>query len=59
MDAGGLGVIASTYRQANEDGGCVRLAEPSRPARRLLKLANSDRTFTTFDALADAVSTPF
>ena len=59
MDAGGLGAIASTYRQANEDGGCVRLAAPSRQARRLLKLANSDRRFTTFDALADAVSTPF
>ena len=33
MDAGGLGAIASTYRQANEDGGCVRLAAPSRQAR--------------------------
>jgi anti-sigma B factor antagonist len=59
MDAAGFGVIAATYRKANEDGGCIRLAAPSRQARRLLELANSDRTFTTFDALADAVSTPF
>jgi anti-sigma B factor antagonist len=59
MDAAGFGVIAATYRNANEDGGCVRLAAPSRQARRLLELANSARTFTTFDALADAVSTPF
>ncbi len=58
MDAGGLGVIAATCRQANEDGGCVRLAAPSRQALRLLELTGTDGAFVTFDALADAVSTP-
>ncbi|MET0525271.1 MAG: STAS domain-containing protein [Nocardioides sp.] len=59
MDAGGLGVIAATSRQANEGGGCVRLVAPSRPAQRLLSLARSDQTFGVFDGLDEAVSTPY
>ena len=58
MDATGLRVMAEMQRQAVASGGCVRVAAPSRQARRLLELAGSDRALRVFDSVRQAVTTP-
>ena len=58
MDGRGLDLLLRTQRGALRAGGCVRLAAPSRQVRRLLMLTGSNREFTSFASVDEAVSVP-
>lgn len=58
LDAGGLGLMIDTQRQALGAGGCVRLVAPSARAWRLLTLTGADRLLPVFGSVGAAVSEP-
>jgi anti-sigma B factor antagonist len=58
MDGRGLDFLLSSQRDALRAGGCVRLVAPSRKVRRLLMLTGSNREFTTFASVDEAISVP-
>lgn len=58
MDASGLDLLIGSQRRALAAGGCMRLAAPSRPVRRLLMLTSMSRMFSTFASVDEAIVTP-
>jgi anti-anti-sigma factor len=57
MDAGGLGALVGSHRKALHSGGCIRLATPSHPVRKILVLTGTDQVWPVFDSVRAAVST--
>ena len=58
MDGRGLDLLLKSQRAALRAGGCARLVAPSRQVRRLLMLTGSNREFTTFASVDEAISAP-
>lgn len=58
MDGRGLDLLLRSQRGALRAGGCVRLVAPSRQVRRFLMLTGSNREFTTFASVDEAMSVP-
>lgn len=58
MDGRGLDLMLRCQRGALRAGGCVRLVAPSRQVRRFLMLTGSNREFTTFASVDEAMAVP-
>lgn len=58
MDCSGVAALMYARKLARLRGGCVRVAAPSAPVRRVLALTATDRFFEEFDTVEAAVFAP-
>lgn len=55
VDSSGLGVLLSALRQANSQGGEIKLARLQQPVRVVLELTRMHRIFEIYESLESAV----
>jgi anti-sigma B factor antagonist len=55
IDSSGLGIFVNAYKKVRSAGGAVKLANPQESVRKVFSLTQTDKVFSIYDSLEDAL----